>query len=394
MKTTILVLGCIGLLGVWNVIAAEDPMQTEQTPQMQRSSDEPTQHSTLDIQKIQQITGYKGQFRDNVLTLRLPPRVPNVCVGGITLPSPMGLSTSVFFKSAGNTTLVSGDLVLLQNQVNPVIDAALNNNLQVTALHSNFLWDTPRIMSLHITGTGATDQLATAVNKVFSRIEQEAKSFPSAMKESGMRESKCPRACPSDGSTCSEENGSQNACPAESSACPTEESGACPTARTRGTCPSSAARENGGQDLSTTGVDATRTNLDSAKLRNLLGTGSHEDRGTLIFTFGKTTSMSGHAFDRTMGIGSWAAFAGTNNKAVVNGDIAAYEHELQGVLKALRQADINILAIGNHLTSESPRVLFVHYMGIGRSTELATGIRNALNLTRGAEEKEMSGENR
>jgi hypothetical protein len=80
-----------------------------------------------------------------------------------------------------------------------------------------------------------------------------------------------------------------------------------------------------------------------------------------------------------MGVNTWAAFAGTDDKAVVDGDFAMYEGELQAVLKALRGAGINIVAIHNHMTMEEPRVMFLHYWGVGRPVELARGLRAALD---------------
>jgi hypothetical protein len=71
--------------------------------------------------------------------------------------------------------------------------------------------------------------------------------------------------------------------------------------------------------------------------------------------------MDGHEVGNTMGVNTWAAFAGSNEQAMVDGDFAMLESELQPVLKALRGAGINIVAIHNHMASESPRILFLHY---------------------------------
>jgi hypothetical protein len=64
---------------------------------------------------------------------------------------------------------------------------------------------------------------------------------------------------------------------------------------------------------------------------------------------------------------------------VVDGDFAMYEGELQAVLKALRGAKINVVAIHNHMTMEQPRVVFLHYWGVGPAAELAKGLRSALD---------------
>ena len=64
---------------------------------------------------------------------------------------------------------------------------------------------------------------------------------------------------------------------------------------------------------------------------------------------------------------------------MVDGDFAMLESELQPVLQALRGAGINIVAIHQHMTMESPRVMFLHYWGIGSTRALATGLKAALD---------------
>ena len=74
---------------------------------------------------------------------------------------------------------------------------------------------------------------------------------------------------------------------------------------------------------------------------------------------------------------TWAAFGGSPEAAVVDGDFAMLEGELQGVLKALRAAKINVVAIHSHMTHEQPRIMFLHYWGKGPAEELARGIKAA-----------------
>ena len=92
--------------------------------------------------------------------------------------------------------------------------------------------------------------------------------------------------------------------------------------------------------------------------------------------------MAGHTMGNAMGVNTWAAFAGSDDQAIVDGDFAMLESELQGVLKALRKAGINIVAIHQHMTGETPRMLFLHYWGIGRTEDLARGLKDALGQTR------------
>src|SRR5215831_5638629 len=80
-----------------------------------------------------------------------------------------------------------------------------------------------------------------------------------------------------------------------------------------------------------------------------------------------------------MGINTWAAFVGSDQQAVVDGDFVMLENELQSVLKALRGAGINVVAIHNHIETENPRIVFLHYWGVGPTTDLAKGLKSALD---------------
>ena len=82
-----------------------------------------------------------------------------------------------------------------------------------------------------------------------------------------------------------------------------------------------------------------------------------------------------------MGVNTWAGFAGSDQDALVDGDFVVLESELQPVLKSLRAEGINIVAIHNHMTSEEPRYVFLHYWGRGAAVELANAVKNALDKT-------------
>src|SRR2546427_6079513 len=76
--------------------------------------------------------------------------------------------------------MVMGDLVLTEDQVNPVMSVALDSGLEVTALHNHFLGESPRVMFMHIGGSGSLQQLAEAVGKVFARIKEPGVPLPVA----------------------------------------------------------------------------------------------------------------------------------------------------------------------------------------------------------------------
>lgn len=88
--------------------------------------------------------------------------------------------------------------------------------------------------------------------------------------------------------------------------------------------------------------------------------------------------MHGVKIDKDMGVNTWIAFAGSDDNAVVDGDFAVTEDQLQSALKALRVGGINIVAIHSHMTHETPRILFFHYWGRGPAKKLAEALQGAL----------------
>ena len=95
--------------------------------------------------------------------------------------------------------------------------------------------------------------------------------------------------------------------------------------------------------------------------------------------------MHGVNIDKEMGVNTWAAFAGSDDNAVVDGDFAVTEDQLQPVLRSLLKARINIVAIHQHMTHEEPRIMFFHYWGRGSAKDLAEALKNA-SLVAGLQE--------
>ncbi len=266
----------------------------------------------LDTSAIERLTGIKGTWNDKekVFRIAVPRTDLSVTSGGVRLTPPMGLTSWAAFQAAAGGAMIMGDLVLREDQVAPVMDAALGSGLEVTALHNHFFGESPRVMFMHIAGMGDTEKVATAVGTTFRRIAESAKS---------------------------------------------------PLARP------------------TADIDPARTTLDPKKVEAILGIAGDFKDGVLRFVIAKPARMHGSAIGAAMGVNTWAAFAGSDANAVVDGDFAMLESELHGVLKALRRAGIEIVAIHNHMTGEEPRILFLHYWGVGATEALAKGLRAALD---------------
>ncbi|HEY2954869.1 MAG TPA: DUF1259 domain-containing protein [Candidatus Eisenbacteria bacterium] len=271
----------------------------------------PAHAATVDTARIEQLTGAKGKLdrAAGVFKVSVPRTDLALTVGGVKLTPPSGLTSWAAFEPMGAEAMVMGDMVLTEDQVNPVMSTALENGLEVTALHNHFLGETPRVMFMHIGGSGGIAQLAGAVGKVFASIKEPGAPLPHA------------------------------------------------------------------------DIDPAQTQLATDQLETILGHRGDLSGGVYKVTIGRTARMHGHAIGNTMGVNTWAAFSGTNDQAVVDGDFAMTESELQPVLKALRHADIQIVAIHQHMTGEEPRIMFLHYWGIGRAEDLARGLRAALEQT-------------
>jgi hypothetical protein len=123
------------------------------------------------------------------------------------------------------------------------------------------------------------------------------------------------------------------------------------------------------------------SSITAATLNEIFAMQGETKDGMVKFTIGKKSTMHGVEIGKEMGVNTWAAFAGTDDNAVVDGDFAVTEDELQPALKTLRQSGINIVAIHSHMTHENPRILFLHYWGRGAAKALANAVKGALLVT-------------
>lgn len=124
-----------------------------------------------------------------------------------------------------------------------------------------------------------------------------------------------------------------------------------------------------------------KNSISAEPLNAIFGMNGETNNGMVKFTIGRPATMHGVKIDKDMGVNTWAAFGGADDNAVVDGDFAVTEDELQPALKALRAAGINLVAIHSHMTHENPRILFFHYWGRGKAKDLANAIKGALLAT-------------
>ena len=97
--------------------------------------------------------------------------------------------------------------------------------------------------------------------------------------------------------------------------------------------------------------------------------------------FGRTVKMPcGCEVGKDMGVNTWAAFMGSDENALVDGDFVTIGEELQPVLRSLRKAGMNIVAIHNHMEGENPKAIFLHYWGYGSARDLADAVKTTLKV--------------
>lgn len=121
-----------------------------------------------------------------------------------------------------------------------------------------------------------------------------------------------------------------------------------------------------------------KSNVTPGPLAEVFGMTPSASDGMVKFVIGREGMMHGVKVGKEMGLNTWAAFFGTDDHAVVDGDFITVSGELQPVLKSLRRDGINIVAIHQHMEGEEPAFIFLHYWGIGPAKDLAAKIKRAL----------------
>ena len=136
------------------------------------------QEVSSDYQQVMKIVGKQGDYKQNVLKVNIPRNDLHVKIAGYAVPTPFGFGGwFAMSKADGGEDVVMGDLVLTQDEVNPVMSALLDHGLEVTALHNHFFWDEPRVFFLHIHGHGKAVDLA---NDLKPAIDLIGKSTPAS----------------------------------------------------------------------------------------------------------------------------------------------------------------------------------------------------------------------
>jgi hypothetical protein len=128
-----------------------------------------------EYQQVLTTLNRQGDYAASVLKVNIPRNDLNVTVAGVKTPTPFGFGGWVAMtKGDGGMNVLMGDLVLTQDEVNPVMSALLDNGLEVTALHNHFFWDEPRMFFMHVHGMGTPAALAAKLKPALALIGKPA----------------------------------------------------------------------------------------------------------------------------------------------------------------------------------------------------------------------------
>jgi hypothetical protein len=264
---------------------------------------------TLDTAKIDEALGRSGQKAGDVYRLGFPRTDLHVSVGGVEIKPGLALGSWAAFAGNDNDAMVMGDLVLLENEITPVMRKLRVAGFEITAVHNHVLNETPRVMYMHYMGHGKAVELAKSLH-------------------SALAESKTPLDKPA---------------------------------------PPAAAAES---------PAFVKT------IEDTLGTKGRFAGGVLSFGIPRAGAITDHGMTLTPAQGVAEAInfqeAGAG-KVATTGDFVLISEEVNPVISALEEHNIEVTALHSHMLTEQPRLFFMHFWAVGSTESVATGIKAALS---------------
>ena len=142
---------------------------TKTPPNAPESKPAKGEEKLIDTAQIQQVIGHTGKVNNGLLQINVP-RAEKITDAGMEVPPSMGTATSINFQPTSNgKAAVTGDFVLIGTEVNPVITALRAGGIEVTAVHSHMLTETPRLFFLHYWANDDAIKLAKTLRSALDK---------------------------------------------------------------------------------------------------------------------------------------------------------------------------------------------------------------------------------
>ena len=259
--------------------------------------------------KIDEALGRSGQKTGEVYRVAFPRSDLHVSVAGTEIKPGLALGSWAAFSGTDTDAMVMGDLVLLENELNPVIRSLRSAGFEITAVHNHLIGESPRILYAHYMGHGGVSEIAKSLRAALAK-------------------SKTPLGKPS-------------------------------------TPPQSA-----------------ETPAFVKTVQDILGTNGRFSGGVLSFGIPRAENITDHGKSLTgaQGVAESINFQESGSgKVATTGDFVLTSEEVNPVISALEEHDIQVTALHSHLLTEEPRLFFMHFWGNGSTESVAQGIKAALS---------------
>ncbi len=253
----------------------------------------------------------------------------DVTLDGVAIKPALALGSWLAFKPMGNEVMVMGDLVLTQEEINPVLMRLEQGGVQITGLHNHLLRSSPATMYMHVHGQGEPAKLAATLREA-------------------LNVSKTPFG-----------------------------------AETAGISPQAA------EQASTTGSTAPVPNLDMAALDQALGRKGKMNGGVYQVSVPRAEAVKDSGMEVPEAMGSAIAIniqPTGPGKAATTGDFVLTADEVNPVIRALQANGIEVTAVHNHMLNDEPRLFFMHFWANDDTAKVAKGLRAALDQVKTAKD--------
>jgi len=304
----------------------------------QEQQERTKQLKPLDVQQLNQILNIEGTTKNGNYKIKVPQNDLNITVVDFKIIPPMGATSWVAFTPAPQGARIMGDVVLKEEEVEPVEKELFKRGLHATALHKHFEGESPRVMYMHISGTGSQESLAKSVRGLLDKVESLRGGDPAQAPSSSVTNSLDTEAI---------------------------------------------AKIIGHEGSMTNGVfkiSAGRPNIDLDMYLGKKQETYEEENEEEEHEEDEKETEHVHVTSFT-GFATGVAFQGTPENAAVAGDFAMLADEVPAVMETLVDNGIKVVSLHNHMLDEHPRIFFLHFWGTGNAQKLAEGLRDALDQT-------------